>query len=257
MNPRPKLRKVILAELKSMIAASAKGPLIESVNPKRFAQYITDTYLDMFNEERYIDSQIENHVYWELIERGYMTDENPDLDLLEAVMDELAAIGVLYEGVISEGVISEDGSLTGAINFVRRALRTYPDNGRGLSQSQKVRFARNVVRQYPQFSQSEALEAVETAIDQITGGQDLTLKQKIAKHLPMDPGVLKQLAEPGRHGHNPKLGALTQKLWRSGDFPGIEPSVLYKTIQDVVSDVLQKRGLGEAKRQDLATLLFE
>lgn len=84
------LRKMILNEMRSTL-------IKEDVDPQRFASYIVETYGDMFDSEGYIDSQVENHVYFELIEHGHMTEEAPDFDLLDSVMEHLAVKGIVQE----------------------------------------------------------------------------------------------------------------------------------------------------------------
>ena len=92
---RKSLRRMILAEMKTSL-------MTEQSSAKEIADQIAETYGDMFEKEGYIDAQIENHVYLELIDQGHMSEAAPDFDLLDAVMEHLSVRGVVSEGVLNE-----------------------------------------------------------------------------------------------------------------------------------------------------------
>jgi len=214
----------------------------------QIASDIAQQYGDMIRDEYYIESELESFVHDELISSGYADPSNFDFDLLDDVMDEL-----VFQGVVNESVLIESAQIGVAIRYASKVFGQY--DASEISGRMIKTLAQNIIKKYPQLNIEDAMKAVEVAKKSGTGEHDQDLRRKIAKVLPMNPTELGDIA--GLKGHSSLAGRITQKLYKSGDFPDKEPQEIYKSVVSVAREILDRRKGVKESKVSLYNVLFD
>lgn len=231
------LRKMILSEV---------NILRENVDARIIAKQIAEKFGDTFTSENWLEAQIENQVYTELVEGGYINDSSPDFKLLDEVMSELDRLGVINEA---------GGKLTGAMTWLKKIIEDRPELVHA-SELQKKSLARNIKKQFPQLEREEAWGVVDTVISRMGGGVESDegpgdIVTLIMPHLPTDKGAMIKLVKD-----KSALGTLTQQLWRSEDLDNFEPSAIRRGIIDALIKKLGIKKESKLTRGSLRSMIL-